>query len=62
MGANFGKFATLKNTVGKINFGEFERLFSIKQSILAEETLANLWSSSSANVFASKVSLHTVDA
>ena len=38
-----------KSTVGEINFGEFE--FSIEQSILAEETLTNLWSfTKSANV------------
>ena len=39
-----------KNTVGEINFGDYN-VVSIEQSILAEETLANLWSfTKSANV------------
>ena len=45
MGVNFGELTTKTHLV--INFGKFEHLlcliFNIKQCILAEEILVNLW-------------------
>ena len=45
MAVNFGELSA-KHFFGDINFGEFEKfimLFNIKQVILTEETLAELW-------------------